>query len=107
MSIDNFKPHFDNAYQEIFQKVLVGKKIANMRYEKVLTYGESVERVAYDIDNVLVRDVTRGAASTIDSITDSSELLTINIEKEAVFFLSDGEMKQHTKNYVLIRLSSI
>ena len=94
MALNDFKPHFDNAYQEIFQKVLVSKKIANMRFKSVLTYGESIERVAYDIDSVLVRDTARGSASTIDSITDSSELLTINLEKEATFHLSDGEMKQ-------------
>lgn len=81
-------------YQEVFQKVLVAKKIANTRFEKVLTYGESVERVAYDISAVRVRNTTRGSASTIDNITDTSELLTINLEKEAVFHISDGEVKQ-------------
>lgn len=81
-------------YQEIFPKVLVAKKIANMRFEPTLKYGESVERVAYSIDNVVVRSTVRGAASTIDSISDSSELLTINLEKEAAFYISDGEVKQ-------------
>lgn len=94
MALTDFKPQFDNAYQEIFQKVLVAKSIANFRFEPVLKYGESVERVAYNIDGVLVRSVTRGSASTVDSITDSSELLTINYEKEAVFHISDGEVKQ-------------
>lgn len=94
MSLTDFKPQFDNAYQEVFQKVLVAKKIANMRFKPTLTYGESVERVAYDISSVRVRNVTRGAASTVDSVTDSSELLTVNIEKEAVFHISDGEAKQ-------------
>jgi len=94
MSLTDFKPQFDNAYQEIFQKVLVGKKIANLRFEPVLKYGESVERVAFDISAVRVRSVVRGAASTVDSVTDTSELLTINLEKEAVFHVSDGEVKQ-------------
>lgn len=93
-SLTDFKPQFDNAYEEIFQKVLVGKKIANTRFEAVLKYGESVERVAYDISNVRVRTVSRTAASTIDTITDTSELLTVNLEKEAVFYISDGEVKQ-------------
>ena len=92
--ITEFKPHFDNAYQEIFNKALVGKEIANMRYEKTLTYGESVDRVAFDVSNVVVRDTTRGSASTIDSVTDSTEQLIINLEKEAAFHLSDGEVKQ-------------
>lgn len=94
MSLTDFKPQFDNAYQEIFQKVLVAKKIANLRFKPTLTFGESVERVAYDISAVRVRSVTRGSASTIDSVTDSSELLTVNLEKEAVFHISDGEVKQ-------------
>lgn len=94
MALTDFKPHFDNSYQEVFQKVLVGKEICNTRFEKQLTFGESVERVAYNIDGVQVRDVVRGNPSTIDSITDSAETLLINLEKEAVFHISDGEVKQ-------------
>jgi hypothetical protein len=94
MSLLQYKPQFDNTYQEIFQKVLVAKMIANTRFESVLKYGASVARVAYDISGVSVRSVTRGSASTIDSITDSSETLTINLEKEAVFHVSDGEATQ-------------
>lgn len=81
-------------YQEIFQKVLVGKSIANLRFEKVLTYGESIERVAYDISGVRVRNTNRSGNSTIDSISDTSELLTINVDKEAVFFIHDNDVKQ-------------
>lgn len=94
MSLANYKPQFDNSYQEIFLKVLVAKKIMNTRFEATLKYGESVERVAYDISGVRVRNTVRGSASTIDSITDTSELLEINLEKEAVFHISDGEVKQ-------------
>lgn len=94
MSLTIYKKQFDNAYQEVFQKTLVAKKIMNTRFESVLTYGASVERVAFDISSVRVRTVTRGAASTIDSISDTSELLTVNLEKEAVFYISDGEAKQ-------------
>lgn len=94
MALNDFKPQFDNAYQEIFQKVLVAKSIANMRFEPTLKFGESVERVAFDISGVQVRSVSRGSASTIDAVTDTSELLNINLEKEAVFHISDGEVKQ-------------
>jgi hypothetical protein len=66
----------------------------NTRFESKLRFGESVERVAYDISAVRVRNVVRGSASTIDTITDSSELLTVNLEKEAVFHISDGEVTQ-------------
>jgi hypothetical protein len=94
MSLTDFKPAFDNAYQEIFPKVLVGKGIANMRFEPVLKAGESVERVALDISAVKVRTVTRGSASTIDAVTDSAELLQVNIEQEVAIHISDGEVTQ-------------
>lgn len=92
--LSSFKPQFDNAYEDVFQKVLVAKEIANGRFKSALKYGQSVERVSYDISGVRVRSVTRGPASTIDAITDSNELLTINLEKEAVFYISDGEVTQ-------------
>lgn len=94
MSLDDYKPQFDNAYQEVFQKALVSKNIMNTRFKATLEYGGTVERVAYDISAVQVRTVVRGAASTIDTITDSNEVLTVNLEKEAVFYISDGEVKQ-------------
>jgi len=94
MSLSNFQEHFDNTYQEVFLKTLVSKRAMNTRFESKLTYGESVERFAYDMSGVRVRTVTRGAASTVDTISDSVELLTVNLEKEAVFHISDGEVKQ-------------
>jgi len=94
MSLTNYKTAFDNTYEEVFQKALVAKKIANTRFEPVLKYGASVERFSYDISGVQVRSVTRGAASTIDTVTDSNETLTVNLEKEAVFHISDGEVTQ-------------
>lgn len=94
MSITNFKPQFDNAYQEVFQKALVAKDIMNTRFEPTLKYGASVERVKYDISNVRVRNVNRSGPSTIDSVSDSNETLTINLEKETVFYISDGEVVQ-------------
>jgi len=94
LSLNDFKPQFDNSYEEIFQKVLVAKMVANGRFMPTLKYGASVERVTYDISNVRVRSVTRGAASTIDAITDGNELLNINLEYEAVFYISDGEVTQ-------------
>lgn len=93
-ALTDYKKQFDNAYQEVFQKSLVAKEIMNTRFEPVLKYGASIERVAYDISAVQVRTVTRGAASTIDTVTDTGELLTINLEKEAAFHISDGEATQ-------------
>ena len=93
--ITEFKPWYDNSYQEHFNKSLVGKEIANYRYEANLgKYGESIDRVAFDISAVRVRDVARGSASTVDPVTDSTEQLLINIEKETLIHLSKGELKQ-------------
>ena len=94
MSLANFQEHFSNAYEEIFQKTLVAKEVANTRFESVLRYGESIERFRYDIDGVFARSVTRGSASTIDSVSDSTALLTVDQEFEMVFHLSDGEITQ-------------
>jgi len=94
MALNDFQEKYDNSYQEIFQKTLVSKPIANSRFMSDLTFGESLERFAFDIDAVKVRSVTRGAASTIDTVTDSTELIQVNIEEEATFHLSDGEMTQ-------------
>ena len=92
MALTDYKVAFDNSYQEIFQKTLVAKDIMNMRLEPMLTYGGSVTRVALDLSSAIVRTVSRGSASTIDSITDSAETLTVNLEKEIAFHLSDGEV---------------
>lgn len=94
MALNDFRVEFDNAYQDVFQKALVAKSIMNTRFESKLKFGQSVTRVAYDFSGVIVRDVTRGNASTIDVVTDTTELLTINLEKEAVFHVSDGELTQ-------------
>lgn len=94
MALTDYKAAFDNSYQEIFQKTLVAKDIMNMRLEPMLTYGGSVTRVAMDLSAVLVRSTVRGLASTIDSITDTAEALTVNLEKEVAFHISDGEVTQ-------------
>lgn len=92
--LTDYKAAFDNSYQEIFNKTLVAKDIMNMRLEPMLTYGGSVTRVALDLSGVLVRSTVRGSASTIDSISDTAESLTVNLEKETAFHLSDGEVTQ-------------
>lgn len=94
MALTDYKVQYDNAYEEIFQKTLVAKDIMNTRFEPVLTVGGSVVRMTMDLSGVLVRTVVRGSASTIDPLTDSTETLTVNLEKEAVFFISDGEATQ-------------
>lgn len=92
--IDNFKEVFSDSYQEIFQKVLVGMKIANTSLRSGLRYGESVTRIRYNIDNVLVRSITIGSDRTVDSITDSEELLAVDQKFGTTFALSVYEKVQ-------------
>jgi hypothetical protein len=94
MALNDFKQHYDNAYETVFNKVLVAKEVANTRFEPTLRYGESVTRPTYDISAVLVRNTVRHSDSTIDTVTDSEELMTINLEKEIAFRMSDGELVQ-------------
>jgi hypothetical protein len=94
LALTDYKAAFDNAYQENFYARVVSKDIMNMRLEPMLTYGGSVTRVNLDLSAALVRTVTRGSASTIDSISDTAESLTINLEKEIAFHISDGEVTQ-------------
>jgi hypothetical protein len=94
MSLSNFKQVYINTYQEIFQKVLVGLKVASMRFQSGLKYGESVTRAKVDISGVLVRDITILTDRTIDDISDSEELLTINYNKGTTFRLSTKETIQ-------------
>lgn len=94
MALTDFRTEFDNTYQDIFQKASVAKEIMNTRFESKLKFGQSVARVAFDMSAVIVRDVVRGSASTIDNVVDTPELLVINLEKEAAFHISDGEITQ-------------
>ncbi len=94
MALTDFKTHFDNSYQDTFPKVLVAQKIANTRYQSMLTYGQSVERVAFDISAVRVRDITALSDRTIDPVTDSKETLTIDKIKGTSFPISQYEKVQ-------------
>lgn len=94
MALANFKTAFDNTYQEFFPKVLVAMKIANTRLLPMLEYGQSVERVRYDISNVDVQDIVNHTDMTIDTVTDIGETLTVNKWKGVAFPLSEKEMVQ-------------
>lgn len=94
MALTDYKVAYDNSYEEVFNQRLVGKQIANMRFEPMLVSGGSVVRTIYDISGVIVRNTVRQAASTIDDINDSTESLLVNIDREIVFCLSDGEATQ-------------
>ncbi len=92
--IQVFKEQFDNAYQAVFDKVLVAMEIANTRLEKKLEYGASVKRVKYSLAPIRVRNITIGVNRTIDSLNDSGETLLVNKNKGADFRISKKEMIQ-------------
>ena len=89
-----FKEQFDNAYQAVFDKVLVAMEIANTRLEKKLEYGASVKRVKYSLAPIRVRNITIGVNRTIDQLNDSGETLLVNKNKGADFRVSKKEMIQ-------------
>ena len=89
-----FKEQFDNAYQAVFDKVLVAMEIANTRLEKQLTYGASVKRVKYSLAPIRVRNITIGVNRTIDQLNDSGETLLVNKNKGSDFRVSKKEMIQ-------------
>lgn len=94
MSLSTFARNFDNAYQEIFLKRIVGRKIANFRLQAGLTFGQSVDRAVMDISAVRVRTITKLADRTVDTIADSRETLTVDQIKGTTFALSQYEKIQ-------------
>lgn len=80
---------FDTTYETIFQKVLVAMKVASTRLEPMLTFGQTLKRVRFDITSVPVRALNDNADYTIDTVSDTSELITINKNNGLVFHVSD------------------
>lgn len=69
-------------------------KIANTRLLSNLTYGQSVDRVRYDISAVDVQDRVPRVDGTVDLISDERETLTVDQDKMTLFNLSQKEMVQ-------------
>lgn len=85
MALNDFSKSFVMRYQDILNKMLVGLKVANTRYESNLKYGDTVTRFALDLSGVRVRAFTNLTDRTIDPITDSTQNMTVNIQSGAVF----------------------
>ena len=94
MALTDFKQYYSDTYQDILQKTLVGKKIANTRFQSNLRYGDTVVRMALDLSAVVVRDIVALTDRTIDAITDSEDTLTINFKKGVSFPLFNLEKIQ-------------
>jgi hypothetical protein len=85
MALNDFRTFFDPTYEELFNKQLVGKAIANTRFQSNLTYGDTVARMKLDLSAVQVRDIVAHTDRTVDSVTDTEDTLTINFKKGMTF----------------------
>jgi hypothetical protein len=94
MALTDFQTYFDPTYQEILNKTLVGRKIANTRFQSNLRYGDTVSRFSLDLSAVQVRDVVALTDRTVDTVTDSEDTLTINFKKGTTFPLFNLEKIQ-------------
>lgn len=94
MTLAIFKRAFENSYQDIFQKVLVGMKVASTRLQAGLKYGQSVDRARLDLSAIRVRAVTENTDRVIDPLTDSRETLTVNRKFGTTFPISTIEKVQ-------------
>ena len=78
MALTDFKPQFDEAYQEIFQKVLVSKEIANMRFKEQNFLTVNPWNVSLTTSPLFAFAPYRvEAQARLTPLTDSSELLTV------------------------------
>jgi hypothetical protein len=94
-NLDVYKVHFETAYQDLFQKRLVGKILANYRLEAGLKWGASVDRAILDTSGIRIRDIVPNVDRTVDVLGDSKETLTINNIKGYTFSISAYELKQN------------
>jgi len=92
--LDAFARNFSNTYQEFFPKVLIAMRISNTRLLSDLTFGQSVDRVRYDISAVDVQDRVARTDGTVDLVSDERETLTVDQDKMTLFNLSAKEMVQ-------------
>lgn len=93
-NLDAFKTVFKETYQELFQKRLVGKILANYRLQSDLKSGVSVIRPIVDTSGIRIRDISPLVDRTVDALGDSSETLTVDRIKGFTFAISEYELKQ-------------
>jgi hypothetical protein len=93
-NLDVFKTVFKETYQDLFQKRLVGKVLANFRFQEGLKSGVSVDRPIIDTSGIRIRDIVPLADRTVDALGDSKETLTVDRIKGFTFAISEYELKQ-------------
>lgn len=92
--LTDFKEDFILRYEDITNKVLVGKSIANLRFQPNMKFGDNVNRFVLDLSQVRVRAITNLVDRTIDPVTDSTEQMPITIKHGVSFPLSHSEEVQ-------------
>lgn len=92
--LNDFKVVYSDRYQDVFNKVNVGKVIANFRFEPSLKHGDTITRIKYDISGVVVRDIVNLTDRTVDTVTDSEQSLIVNAKKGTTFPISSHEKTQ-------------
>jgi hypothetical protein len=94
MALNDFKEDFILRYEDITSKVLVGKEIANFRFQPNMKFGDNVNRFVLDLSSVRVRAITNLQDRTIDPVTDTTETMPITIKHGLSFPLSHSEEVQ-------------
>ena len=90
-----FDKAFSEKYQDIREKTLVSKAVANHRLESNLKLGKTVSRFKLDVSGIRVRTETRYSDRTLDPISDSEELITVDQEKYLGVPLHKNDLKQN------------
>lgn len=90
-----FDKAFSEKYQDIRNKTLVASVVTNHRLESNLKLGKTVSRFKLDLSNIEVRDEVRYSDRTLDAISDSEELITVDQEKYLGVPLHKNDIKQN------------
>lgn len=79
--------------QEVFYKTNVGVKIADMSFDELKRYGDTLNRTYRSASNVQV--YVRGTDMTIDDLTDTNEQLVVNKQYGNGFYVDDFDSIQN------------
>lgn len=98
-----FKEVWAKKYETEFHKQNVAKMICNMSYDNELKSGDVLNRVyrSTDPSNPQIDSYTRGAAITLQDITDTAETLTVNRQFAKGFTVDDFDAVQSNYDIAL------
>jgi hypothetical protein len=88
----SLRENWSRDYQDMATKVNVYSNIANYRLEADLKYGQQAHRPY--MSDVTVNTLGSEGSYTRQDITSADEYLTVNVEKEASFYIKDIDQWQ-------------